>query len=425
MWRSHSQYSLRSCRAPLLGLLSFGILTTGCQIGPSALRVSSSQYSEAVRIAESEQALMNIVRLHYRDVAVFLAVSNISTQFELSHAGEITGSIVENVGAGDGSTPDSFGFGYGAQYSERPTVSFTVLGGEEFQKRLLAPLPVEIISLVAESGWRGDRLFRLAVEEINGLQNAPRASGPTPASAPEYKKFIEAVALLQHLSNNRLVKFEFETRQSMMSSPVAIDRVSGVDLVTAANSGLRFVVTPDGRWMNLMKKERVLVLRFSPRAVESPDVLRLKELLHLRTDQLAFTVVDAQRKSTYDPLQVEEKLDYVAIDTRSLMGVLFYLSNAVQSPPKHKERGLVTATVDANGTPFDWSELLGEFFHVYSSPTRPKNAAVAVRHRSYWFYIRDDDIRSKSTFMFVLQLFALVAGDVEKAKPVLTLPVGG
>lgn len=422
--RSHLRYTLRSCRPPLLGLLTFGILASGCQIGPSALKVSSSQYSDAVRIAQSEQLLVNIVRLHYRDAPIFLAVSSISTQFELSQTGDITGTLIENVGAGGGSTPDSLGLGYGVRYSERPTITFTILGGEDFQTRMLTPLPVEVISLVAESGWRGDRLFRLTVEEINGLENAPRASGPTPASAPIYEEFIEAIALLQTLSDNRLVKFEFETRQSMISSPVPIDSVSGVDLVTAAKTGVTFLATPDGERMSLMKEERVLFLRFSSRAAESPDAMRLKELLRLRADQFEYRVVNAE-KSTYDPLRPDETVNDVAIDTRSLTGVLYYLSNAVQSPPKHKERGFVTTTVDANGAPFDWSDLLGEFFHVYSSPTRPDNAAVAVRHRNFWFYIRDDDISSKSTFMFVLQLFALLAGDVEKTKPVLTLPVGG
>ena len=150
MQHSHLRYTLRSCGPPLLGLLTFGILTTGCQIGPSALKVSSSQYSDAVRIAQSEQLLINIVRLHYRDAPVFLAVSNITTQFQLSHTGNITGTIIENVGIGGEITPDSLGLGYGAQYSERPTITFTILGGEEFQKRMLAPLPVELISLIAD-----------------------------------------------------------------------------------------------------------------------------------------------------------------------------------------------------------------------------------------------------------------------------------
>ena len=98
MRHSRLRHTLRSRRPPLLGLLTFGILTTGCQIGPSALKVSSLQYSDAVRIAQSEQLLINIVRLHYRDAPVFLGVSSISTQFELSQTDDMTGNIVETSG---------------------------------------------------------------------------------------------------------------------------------------------------------------------------------------------------------------------------------------------------------------------------------------------------------------------------------------
>jgi hypothetical protein len=107
------------------------------------------------------------------------------------------------------------------------------------------------------------------------------------------------------------------------------------------------------------------------------------------------------------------------------MGVLYYLSNAVQPPQEHLDAGVVTTTVDANGKPFDWSAMLGGLFEVRSSKNSPPNPAVAVRHRGRWFYIADDDETSKSTFVLLHQLFSLRAGDVEESKPVLTLPVGG
>ena len=56
---------------------------------------------------------------------------------------------------------------------------------------------------------------------------------------------------------------------------------------------------------------------------------------------------------------------------------------------------------------------------------RPSDAAFAVRHRGRWFYIADGDQSTKSTFLLLGNLFTLQAGDVEDAKPVLTLPVGG
>jgi hypothetical protein len=56
---------------------------------------------------------------------------------------------------------------------------------------------------------------------------------------------------------------------------------------------------------------------------------------------------------------------------------------------------------------------------------KPENAFVAVPYRGAWFYIADDDLNSKSTFMLLTQLFNLQSGQTEDVGPTLTIPVGG
>ena len=55
----------------------------------------------------------------------------------------------------------------------------------------------------------------------------------------------------------------------------------------------------------------------------------------------------------------------------------------------------------------------------------PENAAIAIQYRNRWFSIDDSDIPSKYTFMLLGTLTALQAGKVERAGPLLTLPVAG
>ena len=45
-----------------------------------------------------------------------------------------------------------------------PGQSFSIMGGEAFQKRMLQPLNTAAIALLAESGWREDRVLRLTAE---------------------------------------------------------------------------------------------------------------------------------------------------------------------------------------------------------------------------------------------------------------------
>jgi hypothetical protein len=354
--------------------------------------VASSHYSDAVRIAEAEQILLNLVRLRYRDLTVFLAVSNISTQFEFESRADLGGDIVSG-GA------DAASLGVGVRYSERPTISFSIMGGEAFQKRMLQPLRTPAIALMAESGWREDRVLRLATEEVNGLKNAPSASGPTPMRVPKFDRFREAAALIRQLTKDRLI--DFETRRERLSAPLAASQVNGDHTVAAVKAGVAFEASPSGG-LALVAEKRRLVLRFSVESNASPEADRLRELLRLDPDRRRF--------------------DLVAVEDSELD--LYFLSNGVRVPEKHQNAGIVTTTVDANDHPFDWEQVLDDLFVVHSSKKRPKRASVAVRHRGHWFYIADDDQDSKSTFLLLHDLFSLQAGDVEETKPILTLPVG-
>jgi hypothetical protein len=276
---------------------------------------------------------------------------------------------------------------------------------------------------LAESGWKPDRVLRIAVEKLNGLHNAPRASGPTPSYAPRHRDFRQAVELLVKLRRQGIIDFEFDTRREKISGPIPIDQVDGDHLVKAAEAGLEFDVTQDGE-RQLVLKNRRLAMRFDPRCSDSADANHLRSLLRLDRKKMRFDLV-ALEESQFDPFNPEQRIGELAIDTRSLIGILYYVSNAVQPPEAHLKSGIVTATVNDEGKTFNWSEVLDDLFRVESSKNRPRNAAVAVRHRGYWFFIADDDATSKTTFLLLNQLFTLQAGDVEEQKPVLTLQVGG
>ena len=168
------------------------------------------------------------------------------------------------------------------------------------------------------------------------------------------------------------------------------------------------------------------MMRFARGSDESADVRRLRELLNLVPGRRSFEVVELE-DSDFDPLNPDKPLTELGVDTRSLMAVLYYVSNGVQVLPADLESGVVTTTLDAAQSPFDWSVLLADLFEVQVSASRlrPPGAAFAVRHRGRWFYIADADRSTKSTFLLLSQLFTLQTGDVEEVKPVLTLPVGG
>ena len=160
-------------------------------------------------------------------------------------------------------------------------------------------------------------------------------------------------------------------------------------------------------------KQPLLMIRSSP---EHRDQIReIKDLLGVDQNRELYHV---------DSDFLHSRGDTISIRTRSLMSIFFYLSQHVDAPKSHQEEGLVTVTRNEDGSPFDWgSTPAGRLFHVRASADRPKKAFLAIPYRDHWFYLADNDLESKSTFMLLMQLFRLEAGAAKAASPMLTIPV--
>ncbi len=106
------------------------------------------------------------------------------------------------------------------------------------------------------------------------------------------------------------------------------------------------------------------------------------------------------------------------------MSIFFLLSHHVDTPRVHQQAGLVTITRDRQGGVFDWGQTLGgKLFHIRESEEPPELAFLSVPYRGRWFYIADNDLESKSTFMLLTQLFRLQVGAAKTVTPALTIPL--
>jgi hypothetical protein len=197
-----------SLRLNILALLLFTMTftTMGCfNIGPHAMKHEWLKYNDAIK---NQQNLLNLVRLRYNDSLTLLAVTNINSQLLL-------GSEESGLGytAFEGSTPpgDIFSFSLFPKYEDKPTITYQPLQGEKFVKNVLEEIPLEVIMLLDNSGWSAERVLRLCVENINGIQNAPSASGHTPDYIHEYKDFFILAKLILTLQKRNFANIEYET----------------------------------------------------------------------------------------------------------------------------------------------------------------------------------------------------------------------
>jgi len=358
-----------SCPKPLF-LLAVATMTGCHSFGPDELRGTYPLYNAAIVDSQNEQFIQNIVRLHYRDPVFFLDVTSVTASLKMDLSAGLDQSAFDLNSGG----ADILQLSGGGAYTTAPTIAYTPLQGEGFVKSVLRPVSIEDIFALIGSGWTSRRVLSLCVERINELENAPSASGPTSKLAP---KRIDPF--------NRLLQL-FE---QVMGENLIIPRI---DPVT---------------------KTAQLEIKSS---TEHHDVIwEIKQLLGLDQNRQVYHI-----NSDF----TEYRRDTISIRPRSLMSIFFYLSQNVDTPKEHKTTGLVTVTRNADGSEFDWGKTAGgSLFHVSQSGKQPDTAFVAIPYRGQWFYLADNDLESKSTFMLLTQLFRLQAGAAKSAGPTLTLPV--
>lgn len=357
--------------APLLATLATATLATGCKmIGPGTIRAGRPAYNLAVQQTNDQELLLNLVRIRYRDTLYFTSVERIAATQELNQGIGVAAGITathNTIGTNAPTTGNSALTNIVAKalslgpatlsVNEKPTVFYAPVEGEKFVRQMMTPMNPDMLMLLVRSGWSLDRVFALGVQEMNGLQNAPSASGPTPSREPEFREFREAAKLLR-----------------------ALQRVHQIDIMRVAGTADQ------------------IELRFLRGSGTGPEAVRLKQLLGVNPNGDRYKIVSASEAPNKDT---------IAIATRPLISALQYISQGVEPPARDYASGKIRPTTRENGQPFDWQEMLEGVFKVSSSDKPPVEPSVAINYRGSWFYIADNDLDSKATFVLVTQLIAL------------------
>jgi hypothetical protein len=355
-------------------LLSF-IFLTGCQstFGPSAINNTHIPYNQAIVDTLNQQMLLNIVRLKYHDEPYYLKVGSVTASLKFTGSAGINTNI--DLGPGRNAISPNLGFGY----TDSPTISYQPLTGEDLFKSVLTNVPLGKLFVLSSTGWSINQIFSLCVENINGVGNAIRASGLTPKLAPKYQQYERVLSLLKALQDEGSLKVGPSSKEK-----------GGRLMKFIETSQNRAIIEELVTLLNLERSSRLV-------AINNIDFL------------------DVERTAYNDSL---------TIYTRSISSMLFYLSHNIQVPQEHIDAGLVTVTQTNEGQLFDWNQTpVGKIFKIKSSSSYPDNAFLAVSYHDYWYYIANNDLQSKSTFMLLMQLFDHQSGRSKSTNPVLTIPV--
>jgi len=165
------------------------VLAACSSYGPRSVPVDRFDYSAAVGDSWKDQMLLNLVKLRYMDMPVFLDVQQILAGYTLEASGA--------VGWNNGVIP-GWGAGLGGKFTDRPTITYHPLSGHEFSESLIKPIQPSAILFLIQAGYPADLVLPLCVQSINGLR--ARRGGQTATGADsDFNELVDTLSALQRM----------------------------------------------------------------------------------------------------------------------------------------------------------------------------------------------------------------------------------
>jgi len=349
-------------RFTLVALLALAVASGCTSVGPATIQRDRPAYGNNLAESWKDQMLLNVVKLRYADVPVFLDVATVISQYARE------GQLGLNSPGWD--SPNNVGPPVGSisgRWSDRPTITYNPLTGDRFSRSLLSPIPPSAVMSLLQAGWPADFVFTLAVRSINGVHNGSRTALFERDRDPGFERLTEALQLIQ--------------------------REVGI--------GVRVVKRAEG--------EAVLIVM--PRQLEGEVASVRREV----TDLLGLDPEARELNLVYGVTAASGS--EVAMLTRSMLEILGEVSTFVDVPEAHVAEGRARAAAPLTDTELP--------IRILSGPNRPADAYAAVEYRGHWFWIDDTDFRSKRVFTFLMIMLSLAETGSAPGAPLLTVSTGG
>jgi hypothetical protein len=327
--------------------------------------VDRFDYSTAIADSWKQQTLLNIVKLRYMDLPVFVDVASIVAGYSLQTGINVGGSLPQNGNFG-GNTAT---LGGQAIYTDRPTITYVPLTGEKFLRGLMTPIDPKNIFFMLQSGYPADFILGLTVESLNGVRNRSTAAGGMREADPD---FVRALDLLREVQATGAFGMRVEEDKARSATAVLFFRRDDVPA-------------------DIMEK-----------------TAEIRRLLKLSAEQQKYVI-------SYSPVRGAE--NELAVNSRSLLQIMAAFASYLDAPEAHlKDHSAVPAF--ENSSP----ESRGTKVRIHSGKEKPATAFAAVQYRNHWFWIDNGDWQTKRALTAVMFFFTLAeTGDTGKL-PLITIP---
>ena len=193
---------MRSIMSPitrrlLLACCSLAALS-GCQAEKQALRADFADYNAILQHNQSEQMLLNIVRMHYREVPFFMKAGTLTASYDSSVSTGVDATLQEGE-------QSLIGLKGNYSFSSKPTVSYTPVEGKEFVQQLMEEIAPHTFAMLLRAGWSVRLLGDLIVERVTLDGGEVLVGRPTSASFAKFREFMQAIEKAEEADGLKVV----------------------------------------------------------------------------------------------------------------------------------------------------------------------------------------------------------------------------
>src|SRR5262245_62097946 len=172
-------------------------------MGPGTVTRDRFDYAGSVGESWKTQMLLNLVKLRYGDIPVFMDVGQVVAGYSLQRTvGASAAFNTFNQGAPFQAITGVLGGTAAVTYNDSPTITYTPLAGERFARSMMGNIPPASIMNVLQAGFPVDVLFRPPLQSIK-RNHQPRVAGGIshehvrPAN-PEFYVLLEQLGRIQN-----------------------------------------------------------------------------------------------------------------------------------------------------------------------------------------------------------------------------------
>ncbi len=351
----------------LAAALVGAVALTGCShLGPKTVAVDRFDYSTAIADSWKQQTLLNIVKLRYMDLPVFVDVASVVAGYSMQ-----TGVSVNGTLSSESAMQGNFASAGGqAIYTDRPTITYVPMTGEKFLRGLITPIDPKNVFFLLQSGYAADFILGMAVESLNGVRNRSTAGGAVREADPD---FIRVLDLLREVQAAGAFGMRVEEDKAKNSTGVVFFQRDEVSPEIAAKGA------------------------------------EIRRLLKLAADKQKFVL-------TYSPARGTD--NELAVNSRSMLQIMTAFASHLDVPEAHLHDHSAWPSVDNVPT----AEGRQKVPQIHSGKDKPAGAFAAVRYRDYWFWVDNGDLQTKRALTVVMFFFTLADTGSPEKLPLITIP---